>query len=224
MGVGVLIVCHMADGDCALLLHVAQKRALVVSHEVEDTVVVGDGESDTVDTFPLSRRAPLRLELQTVEGGQHAKLELQLILIRDLKVPPAVPDPLRERDGVCLQFIVNFRSMVTISRMGTYSVLRDTVDARVGDIGQSTIFSQVMLDRVHAQMSGLMECPAAHSLGELPVPGLDSVLVTGALNLSFHPLVLEHLGGANNSETSRVATLEGGHEVQLLASGKYLVN
>lgn len=42
-----------------------------------------------------------------MEGGQHAELELQLILVRDLEVPPAVPDPLGQRDGIGLELIVS---------------------------------------------------------------------------------------------------------------------
>lgn len=106
----------------------------------------------------------------------------------------------------------------------TYSVLRNAIDARVGDVGQGAFFSQVVFDRVHAQVADLVEGPARDSLGELLVPNLDGFFVTRALNLSIQPLVLKHLGGANNSETSRVARLEGGHQVQLRARGEHLVD
>lgn len=117
MRVRVLIVGPVADGHGAFLLHVAQEWPLVVGHEVEDTVLVGDGESDTVDTFLLGRGALLRLERETVEGGQHAELELQLILLRDLEVPPAIPHPLGERDGVGLEHIVSQSSETQHSRV-----------------------------------------------------------------------------------------------------------
>lgn len=112
MGVGVLVVCDVADSHRALLLDVGQERPLVVGHESEDTVVVGNRESDTVDTFFLGRGTLLRLELQTVERREHAELELQLILFRDLEVPPAVPDPLGERDGVGLYCIASVSLVV----------------------------------------------------------------------------------------------------------------
>lgn len=82
----------------------------------------------------------------------------------------------------------------------------------------------MMLNRVHAQVPNFVERPAANSLGELFVPGLDSVLVARTLDLGVRPLILEHLGRANNSEASRVATLESGHQVQLLARGEHLVD
>lgn len=82
----------------------------------------------------------------------------------------------------------------------------------------------MMLHRVHAQVPDLVEGPAANSLGELLVPGLDGVLVAGALDLGVQPLVLEHLGRANDGEASRVAALEGGHQVQLRAGSEHLVD
>lgn len=100
-------MCPVADGHGALLFDIAQEWSFVVGQEVEDSVVVRDGESDTVDTFRLGRGALGWLQLQTVEGGQHTELELQLILIRDLEVPPAVPDPLGQRDGIGLELIVS---------------------------------------------------------------------------------------------------------------------
>lgn len=69
VGVGIFIVGDVADGHGALLLNVAQKRPLVVGHEVENTVVVGNRESNAVHAFFLSCGALLVLELETVEGG-----------------------------------------------------------------------------------------------------------------------------------------------------------
>lgn len=92
----------MADGHGALLLDVAQEWALIIRHKVEDTVVIRDSEGDGVDALVLGGGALLWLKLQTMEGRQHAELELQLILIWDLEVPPAIPDPLGQRDGVRL--------------------------------------------------------------------------------------------------------------------------
>lgn len=82
----------------------------------------------------------------------------------------------------------------------------------------------MVLDRVHAQVANFVERPAADPLGELLVPGLDGILVTGELDLSIQPFVLEHLGGANNSEAGRVSALESGYQVQLLTRGEHLVN
>lgn len=230
MRVRVLVVGAVADGHGALLLDVAQKGPLVVGQEVEDAVVVGDGEGDAVDALRLGGGALRLLELQAVEGGQHAELELQLVLVRDLEVPPAVPDPLGQGDGVGLAlFIVSQLPHSDTERIHrrpskAYRVLHDTVDAGVRDIGQRALFSQVMLHRVHAQVPDFVEGPAANSLGELLVPGLDGALVAGALDLGVQPCVLEHLGRAHDGEASRVAALEGGHQVQLRAGGEHLVD
>lgn len=82
----------------------------------------------------------------------------------------------------------------------------------------------MVLNRVHAQVSNFVEGPAADPPGELLIPGRDRLYVTGALDLSVEPLVLEYLGGANNSEASRVASLEGSHQVQLRTRGEHLVD
>lgn len=108
--------------------------------------------------------------------------------------------------------------------MATYDIVVDTVDRRVGDVGQGPLLSQMVLNVVDAQVSDLVECPGADASGELQVPGLDCLAVARALDLGVEPLVLEHLGGADNGEASRVAGLEGGDERQLVAGSKDLVN
>lgn len=108
--------------------------------------------------------------------------------------------------------------------MTTYDVVVDTVDGRVGDVGQGTLLSQMMLDVVDAQVADLVECPGTRASGKLQVPSLDCLAVAGALDLGVEPLVLKHLGGANNGEAGRVAGLEGRDERKLLAGGKDVVN
>lgn len=92
----------MSDGDRALFLDIREERTLVVGYEVEDTVLIGDGEGHAEDACLLGRSAFLLLELDTVERRQHAELELELIGVGHLEIPPAVPHPLRDGDGVSL--------------------------------------------------------------------------------------------------------------------------
>lgn len=82
----------------------------------------------------------------------------------------------------------------------------------------------MMLDVVDAQMSDLVESPATDTAGKLLVPSGDCLLALWELDLGIQPLVLEHLGGANERETGRVAGLEGGNERELLASSEDLVH
>lgn len=97
---------HVANGNGTLLLHVGQERPLVVDHEIEDTVVIRDRERNLVDALGLGRGALLRLELQTVEGREHAEFKLQLVLVGNLEAEPLVPNPLRDGDGVLLDLVL----------------------------------------------------------------------------------------------------------------------
>lgn len=98
----VLVVGHVADGDGALLLNVGQEGPLVVDHEVEDAVLVGDDKRYLVDALGLGGDAFLVLERQAVVGGEHGKLELQLVVGWDLEIVPPVPDPFGDGDGIGL--------------------------------------------------------------------------------------------------------------------------
>lgn len=93
----------MADGHGALLLDVRQERALVVGYEVVDAMVVGDPEGHTEDARGLGRSALHLLDGDAVQGGQLAELELQLVALGNLEVPPPVPDPFRDGDLVSLE-------------------------------------------------------------------------------------------------------------------------
>lgn len=105
----------------------------------------------------------------------------------------------------------------------TYHVVVDTVDLRVGDVGQGALLGEVVLDVVDAQVAELVERPAREAAGELLVPRPDSLLVGGPPDPGAEPRVLEHLGGAGDGEAGRVAGLEGGHEGELLAGGEDVV-
>lgn len=70
-----LVVGKVADSDRVLLLDVGQKGPLVVGQEVEYAMVVRDLEGDAVDAL-LGRSALLAQELEALEGGEHAELEL----------------------------------------------------------------------------------------------------------------------------------------------------
>ena len=106
----------------------------------------------------------------------------------------------------------------------TYDIVVDTVDSRVGHVGQGSLFSQMVLNVVDAQVSDLVERPGADASGELQVPSRDCLAIARPLDLGVEPLVLEHLGGADDGETGRVAGLEGGDKRELLAGSKHLVN
>lgn len=82
----------------------------------------------------------------------------------------------------------------------------------------------MVLNVVDAQVSDLVERPGADASSELQVPSLDCLAVAWALDLGVEPLVLEHLGRADNGEAGRVAGLERGDEGKLLAGSKDLVN
>lgn len=97
----------------------------------------------------------------------------------------------------------------------------DTVDARVRDIAQ---LRALVLNRVDAQESNLLERPTTDATGKLLVPRLDGRLLTRALDLGVEPLVLECLCGSHNGEASRVARLEGRHQIELLTRGEHLVD
>lgn len=195
---------HVADGDGTLLLNIGQERPLVVDHEVEDAVVIRNCEGNLVHTLGLGRGALLRLELQAVEGREHAEFELQLIVVGDLEAEPLVPDPLRDGDSVLLDLVSvrhNFNSCMDI----TYRSVVDTVNTGVGHIAQ---LRALVFNRVDAQVPNLLEAPASDATGELLVPRLDGRFLTRALDLSVEPLVLESLCGSHNGEASRVASLE----------------
>lgn len=149
-----------------------------------------------------------------MQGGQLAELKLQLIAFGDLEVPPPVPDPFREGDLICLESegVSCSASRKICPWATTYDIVVDTVDGWVRHVGQRTLLSQVVLHVVDAQVSDLMERPGADASGKLQVPSRDSLAAAGELNLGVKPLVLEHLGGAHDGKTGRVAGLEGGNK------------
>ena len=73
----------MADSHLVLLLNVGEEGTLVVDTEGEDTVLVGDGELSAVDGAVF--RLGGRLEVKTMEGGQHGELELKGIILGNLE-------------------------------------------------------------------------------------------------------------------------------------------
>lgn len=110
---------HVADGYSTLLLHIGQERPLVVDHEVEDTVVIRNRECDLVDALGFGRGALLRLELETMEGREHAEFELQLVVVGDLETEPLIPDPLRDGDSVLLDLVLVRRILNSCKRVHT---------------------------------------------------------------------------------------------------------
>ena len=70
-----LIVSKVADSDGALLVDVAEERTLVVDDEVEDAMLIGYGKAGLEDGAVGSRLD--WVQSHTVEGRQHAELELE---------------------------------------------------------------------------------------------------------------------------------------------------
>ena len=77
-----------------------------------------------------------------------------------------------------------------------------------------------MLNLADLEHTNLLEGPGRQSLGEGLVGSSSSFGITRSLDLSIEPSVLQHLGGPEDSETSRVSSLEGGDERQLRARSK----
>ena len=105
----------------------------------------------------------------------------------------------------------------------TYDVVLDAVDGGIGLVGCAGLL-KVVLDPVDAQHADLVEGPAAHALGELAVEGLGGRLAAHLAGLDVEPLVLQHLGRADEREARRVARLEGRDQGQLLAGGEDVVD
>lgn len=105
----------------------------------------------------------------------------------------------------------------------TYGLVVNTVDLGVEVLrGDLTVSGQVVLDLANLQDSSLLESPGCQLLSELAVDGRD-LLAARSLDRSGEPLVLKSLNGSQNSEASRVASLESRHDVQLGTSGLNLV-
>lgn len=82
---GPLVVGHVADRDCVLLLDVGQEGTFVVDLEVEDAVLVGDLEGDGVCRFFGGGVGGVKGERETVEGGEHGEFELELVVGGDFE-------------------------------------------------------------------------------------------------------------------------------------------
>lgn len=103
--------------------------------------------------------------------------------------------------------------------MQTHHIVLDTVDFGVGLLS----LLKLVLDAVDSQDANLLERPASHSTGKLLVVSLDA-LAAHLCDLGVKPLVLQHLGRAKNSHTSRVARLHHRHKRQLLARSEQVIS
>lgn len=74
---GPLIVGKVSDSDGILLKDVCEERTLVVDEEVENSVLVREGESGAVGGAVGGLGS--RLKGQTVEGRKHAEFELDRV-------------------------------------------------------------------------------------------------------------------------------------------------
>lgn len=95
-----LVVGNVADADGGLLLNVGEEGALVVDLEVEDAVLVGEGEGCVEDGGRLGCGGGV--EVEAVEGGEHGELELEGVLLGEGEGNPLVPDILGDGDAVGL--------------------------------------------------------------------------------------------------------------------------
>ena len=87
-----LVVGHVADRHRLLVLEVRQEGPLVVDLEVEDAVLVGQGEGRRVRRRLLAGLLGRRRQRQPVEGREHAEFELQGVRGRgDGEGGPLVP-------------------------------------------------------------------------------------------------------------------------------------
>lgn len=83
-----LVVRVVTDTNRMLLVDVGEEGSLVVDAEVEDAVLVGDLEGRAVDSGVGGRAEGL--EVDAVEGREHAKLELELVVGVNLERCPGV--------------------------------------------------------------------------------------------------------------------------------------
>lgn len=97
---GPLVVGNVSDADSGLLLNVGEEGALVVDLEVEDAVLVGEGEGCVEDGGGLGCGG--RIEIEAVEGGEHGEFELEGVLVGKCEGNPLVPDVLGDGDAVAL--------------------------------------------------------------------------------------------------------------------------
>lgn len=92
---------HVADGDGDLLLDVGEEWSLVVDEEVEDTVLVRQGEGGGVGVRFRSRRG----EVEAMERREHGDLELEVVGLREAVRAPAVPDVFGEGNSIGLAVV-----------------------------------------------------------------------------------------------------------------------
>lgn len=107
-----------------------------------------------------------------------------------------------------------------VRNVATYHIVLDPVDLGVR-LGRLLV--EAVLNPVDLQHADLLERPAGDRLGELAVAGRAVGLVAGPAHLCVEPLVLQHLGRADEGEAGRVACLHRRHQAQLLAGGEDLV-
>lgn len=107
-----LIVGKVADANRVLLFDSGEERALVVDLEVEDAMLVGEGEGDAIHGSIVSGAGASQVE--AVEGRKHGKLELEKVVLRKGKGNPFIPAPLRERDVVRLEKLEEEKTLVAI--------------------------------------------------------------------------------------------------------------
>ena len=90
----------VSHSNSILLFNVREEWSLVIDHEIEDTVLVGEFEAGGVDGGVLS--GGFWDEGEAVEGWEHGEFELDDVASWWGERYPVVPDVFRELDFVWL--------------------------------------------------------------------------------------------------------------------------
>jgi hypothetical protein len=96
-----LVMRVVSNSDFMFLFYVAEERSLVVDAEGENAMLVWDGEGGAVDGAVFGHRGCC--EVETMEGREHGKFDLERIVIGDGKRRKGVDDVFRQFDVESLQ-------------------------------------------------------------------------------------------------------------------------
>ena len=134
-----LVVCKVSYGDLSLLLDIGQKRSLVVDFECEDAMLVGQRERCAEDGAVRCRAYGMKR--QTVEGREHAELELEAVFGGDDEWRVVCRGILREFDVEGLgRMSVDFPRRIRTA-VGTYHIILDPVDFWILEANLRAIFA-----------------------------------------------------------------------------------
>jgi hypothetical protein len=196
-----------ADDETArpLIVSKVAERTLVVDNEVEDTMLIGHGEAGLEDSAIGSWLDCV--QSHTVEGRQHAELELERISGSRKEGDPTVTIVLGHFNREMLYLCQ--RKTVKVIRRNTYDIVLDSVHDRVdlGELGDGQVggfldlaLVEVVLDLTNLEYTNLLESPGRQLFGKGLVGGSGGLGSAGSLDLSIEPSILQHLGRTEDSE------------------------